>query len=120
MTGGKTTRDRWDEFVHPLSAEPRRQIIVSPMDRPDEGPASLPEVAHSPDCQVDVERLGMRLRQVHLPVLADAEYVQWTKEPFQVGRGDRFEESAAVMTVRWNGKDRLPAVPSTDCAGEPT
>lgn len=120
MTEQLTVYDRWDQFMRLLSAQPRRQIVVSLMEEPDRSLLSLPEAATTPGLPVDRERFEIRLRQIHVPMLADAEYVRWTEGPLRVGRGERFDEPAAVMDLLLEGDDRLPPALTSGCVEEST
>lgn len=113
--GGMTIYDRWDQFMAVLSAQPRRQLVASLMEAPPERPLPLPDAAITSDVPADPERYGVTLRNRHLPMLADAEYVRWTGEPFQVRRGPRFDEPAAVMRALLSPDARLPPALTSDC-----
>lgn len=119
MTDVLTIYDRWDQFMYLLSAQPRRQIIATLMDAPEQDQHPLPDAAITPDLSVDPEQFQIELRQIHLPLLADADYIQWTKEPFHVRRGPRFAEPASVMEVLLSADDRLPPALVSGCVEEP-
>lgn len=110
---GMTIYDRWDQFMAVLSAQPRRQIVASLMEASPERP--LPDAAITPDVPPDPERYRVTLRNRHLPTLADAEYVRWTGEPFQVRRGPRFDEPAAVMRALLSPDPQLPSSLTSNC-----
>lgn len=113
MTEAVSIYDRWDQFMYLLSAQPRRQIISSLMNAPEQDAQPLPDAAVTPDLSFDPEGFQIKLRQIHLPLLADADYVSWTKNPFQVRQGPRFEEPSSVMEVLLSAEDRLsPALVS--------
>ena len=88
---------RWNRVFNALAAEPRRRLVATLMDASDGGPVSLPEAATSPPVRADPERLVLELRHRHLPLLADADYVEWQSTPFTVSRGVRFAELEAVL-----------------------
>lgn len=111
--------DRWDQFMYLLSAQPRRQIIATLMNAPDHDAYSLPEAAMTPELSIDADRFQIKLRQIHLPLLADADYVQWTKDPFQVQQGPRFSEPATVMDVLLSAEERLAPALVSGCVEEP-
>lgn len=107
MTEEQTIYERWDQFMHMLSAQPRRQIITSLMDLPEDQALSLPEGAITPEIPIDRERFTMKLRQIHVPMLAKADYVRWSTSPFKVRRGTRFDEPASVMEALLSAEDTL-------------
>lgn len=107
MTDGLTIYERWDQFMYLLSAQPRRQIISTLMDAPKDAVKTLPDAAMTPERSIDPERFQIKLRQIHLPMLADAEYIEWSKGPFGVRRGRRFDIPSSVMDVLLSSGDRL-------------
>ncbi|TYT61385.1 hypothetical protein FYC77_13525 [Natrialba swarupiae] len=100
--------ERWDEVFKAVSAEPRRQIVVSVMDYPEDEPASLPEAATNPNRPADPVRLRSELRHTHLPMLSDMGFVEWESDPFVVFRGPRFEEAAAIFEAMYDSATKLP------------
>lgn len=119
MTEEMSIYDRWDQFMRLLSAQPRRQIISSLMNAPEQDAQPLPDAAMTPELSIEPERFQIKLRQIHLPLLADADYVLWTKDPFQVRRGPRFEEPASVMDVLLSADDRLSPALVSGCVEDP-
>ncbi|MFP8952255.1 hypothetical protein ACLI4Z_04660 [Natrialbaceae archaeon A-arb3/5] len=91
-----------------LSAEPRREIIISLLEVPREQWLSLPEAAVSPNQSMDPETLALELRHHHLPVLTEAEYVRWKREPFCVQRGPHFAEPAFLVDTVFESMDEIP------------
>lgn len=106
-----TTCDPWDRCLYQLSAQPRRQIVVSLLDVPDERRLPLPEAAITEPCSVDLEQFEVELRHHHLPKLANAGYVRWEEASFRVQRGPRYEEAETVMRLLLESSDRLPDAP---------
>lgn len=119
MTEAQSIYDRWDQFMYLLSAQPRRQIISTLMNAPEQEARALPDAATTPGRSTDPERFQIRLRQIHLPLLADASYVRWSGDPFEVRPGPRFEEPASVMEVLLSAEDRLAPALATGCVEEP-
>ncbi|WP_135535213.1 hypothetical protein [Halostella pelagica] len=107
--------ERWDQLYEALSAEPRRMIISSLLDEPQERRLPLPDVAESPNQPKDAEILSIQLRHHHLPLLAEAGYVRWEDEPFVVQRGPRFEEPAFIIELVTDSIDELPASLIRNC-----
>lgn len=104
----ETSRERWDRGFELLSSHPRRQIIVSLLDVSEDRSLSLPEAAFPSIASADLTRVEIELKHQHLPMLADAGYVQWDATPFRVSRGPRFEEIGAVMQVLLTSTEQLP------------
>lgn len=88
---------RWHSIFRTLAAGTRRQLIGSLLEAPSDRELSLPEAANSPDYHLDPETLRNDLIHVHLPMMEQAGFIEWTTEPFCVSRGERFEEVAAVI-----------------------
>ena len=107
--------DRWDRLYEALSAEPRRMIISSLLDVPEERRLPLPAAAESPNQPTDAETLCVQLRHHHLPLLAEAGYVRWEREPFVVQRGPRFEEPAVFIELVTDSIDELPTPLIDNC-----
>lgn len=99
---------RWDRVFDALSAEPRRQVILSLMEAEVGEAVSLPEGAVNPNVSVDEERLRHDLYHRHLPALSDAGFVDWETEPMRAYRGPDFAEAAAVFESLQVNADGLP------------
>lgn len=91
--------ERWHRIFRTLSSGTRRQIIGSLLEAPPDRKLSLPEAANHPDHRLDPETLSDNLFHNHLPMMAEGGFVEWDRSPFQVGRGPRFEEVAAVIVA---------------------
>jgi len=89
--------ERWHTVFRTLSDGTRRQIIGSLLEASPNRKLSLPEAANMPDYRLDPEMLHTNLVHNHLPIMAQAGFVKWEKEPFCVERGPRFEEVSAVI-----------------------
>lgn len=107
-SGTEYAGDRWNGIFQTLAAEPRRQIVDSLLESSAGDSLSLPEAANPPAERRDPEELRVELLHVHLPVLAEAGYVEWTREPFAVDRGPNFEEVAVVLEAVESHVDRVP------------
>ena len=94
---GKNVMGRWDQVFCVLSAEPRRQLIVSLLDCPVDQSVPLPESAINPNVPAHPGRLKNDLQHNHLPKLADFGFIEWETEPLVAYRGPRFEEVAVVF-----------------------
>ncbi|MFC3478274.1 hypothetical protein [Halobacterium litoreum] len=100
--------ERWDRLYDALAAEPRREVLRSLTNVPEERRLPLPDAATSPNQSIDTETLRIDLRHHHLPKLADVGYVRWESEPFCVQRGPRFEEPAFVVNTLLDAVDEIP------------
>ncbi|AXR77066.1 hypothetical protein [Natrarchaeobaculum sulfurireducens] len=94
---GTDVIERWDRVFEAVAAEPRRQLIVSLLDREPDQSVRLPESAVNPNVPIAPERLERELKHCHLPLLADGGYIEWESDPFVASRGSRFEEVAVVF-----------------------
>lgn len=88
---------RWNRVFDALSAEPRRQLIVSLLDRSADESISLPEAAVNPNAPPDPEELRRDLYHRHLPMLEEGQFVEWETDPLTAVRGSRFDEVAVVL-----------------------
>lgn len=98
MSGSSTVTaaDCWDRVLQGLSAQPRRQLVVSLLDADEDLWLALPEAAMLSG-QQGQEVTDIELWHRHLPVLSEEGYVKWRKQPFSVRRGANFEEIGSVM-----------------------
>ncbi|USZ70349.1 hypothetical protein [Natronosalvus halobius] len=102
------TMRKWNDVFEALSAEPRRQLIVSLLDAPRDEAVPLPERAINPDAPADPNVLRKELFHRHLPLLDDLGFVEWESDPFVASRGPRFEEVAAVFEALHSHAAELP------------
>lgn len=89
--------EKWNQLYEALSAQPRRMIIFSLLQNPDERWLPLPDAAHSSIRPMESRDSRLRLRHHHLPKLAEPGYIRWERDPFRVERGPHFEEPAFVV-----------------------
>ena len=113
MTGTSTLDkremiERWDTVFRSLAAEPRRQLVVSLMEAPQDRELSLPEAANPPSLLMEPATLYSELIHVHLPVLEDAGLIEWEREPLCAKRGPQFEEAATVIEAIQQNASTLP------------
>lgn len=105
---GEQVIEKWNTVFKALSSEPRRQLIVSLLDaRPDE-PVPLPESAIMSNVPPDPDVLRQELHHVHLPMLADMEFITWKTDPLVASRGPRFDEVAVVFEALHSEASRIP------------
>ncbi|GAB7017888.1 hypothetical protein [Halostagnicola bangensis] len=88
-----------DRVFTALSAEPRRQVLISLLNASPEEFVELPGAATSPALDCELRELRSRLIHRHLPVLEDYEFVRWEMDPFLVRRGPKFEQVGDVIAV---------------------
>lgn len=105
---GKRVIRRWDEVFRAVSAEPRRQIIVSLLDSSPEESVPLPESAVNPNVPVDPATLRQELHHCHLPMLSEMEFVTWQQDPLVAARGERFDEVGVVFEALQSNADAIP------------
>ncbi|MFC7214095.1 hypothetical protein ACFQO4_08385 [Saliphagus sp. GCM10025334] len=108
LENGTDTMRKWNDVFEALSAEPRRQLVVSLMDAPRDEAVSLPEHAINPDAPADPDVLRTELFHRHLPLLDGLGFVEWESDPFVASRGPRFEEVAAVFEALHSHATELP------------
>ncbi len=105
---GERVIDRWDDVFEALSAEPRRQLVVSLLDAAPSESVPLPESAVNPNVPPDPEELRRELRHRHLPKLSDLGFVAWEQDPLVASRGPRFDEAAVVFEALQSNAIELP------------
>lgn len=84
---GKQVSKNWDTVFKALSAEPRRQLIVSLLDTAPDQSVPLPESAAMPNLPLDAEELRAELYHIHLPMLAENDFIMWETDPLVASRG---------------------------------
>jgi len=99
---------RWDAVFKAASAEPRRQLVISLLDREPDASVTLPEYAMSPDMPADPDRLRRELVHCHLPLLADDGFVEWQRDPFVASRGPNFDELGCVFESLHTNATAIP------------
>jgi len=77
VENAKAVIDRWNTVFTALSAEPRRQLVVSLSNAPPGETVALPESARNPNVPIVLAEFRLRLRHVHLPLLADCGFIEW-------------------------------------------
>lgn len=100
--------ERWDTIFRALTAEPRRQLVVSLLEAPPGRELSLPEAANPPYLLRDPESLYSELIHSHLPLLENAGLIEWQREPLCAKRGPQFEEAATVIEAIQQNASTLP------------
>jgi len=105
---GSDLVERWDRVFRCVSAEPRRQIIVSLLDAAPGEVLSLPDAAINPNLSVDIDSLRVELYHQHLPLLAENGFVEWDSNPLTVTHGPRFEEVGALFEALHSSAENLP------------
>ncbi|MFC4247326.1 hypothetical protein ACFOZ7_09995 [Natribaculum luteum] len=105
---GKRVIRRWNRAFSAVSTEPRRQLIVALLDAPADDTVLLPGSAMNPNDPRDLETLRRELRHTHLPMLADAGFVEWDTDPLVASRGPRFDEVAVIFEALHENATSLP------------
>lgn len=97
-----------DKILRALSAEPRRQLIDSLMDRLGNEPVTLPDAAIGTNMEpTNTKEFEMRLYHNHLPRLAEAGIISWDEKENQrtATRGDQFDKAATILEELQAGFD---------------
>jgi hypothetical protein len=94
---GERVTENWDAVFQAVTAEPRRQLIVSLLDAGPGRSVSLPESAINPNVPSDPENLRLELYHIHLPKLAEMKFITWETDPFVASRGPKFDQVAVVF-----------------------
>ncbi|WP_312911176.1 hypothetical protein [Natronosalvus caseinilyticus] len=89
--------ERWNRVFEALSASSRRRLVASLLEVGPTESVALPEAAQRHEDGDDQRAVTIRLHHRDLPLLADGNYVDWSREPFCASRGDNFDELAAVL-----------------------
>ncbi|USZ71152.1 hypothetical protein [Natronosalvus halobius] len=89
--------ERWNRVFEVLSAESRRRLVASLLEAGPTESVALPEAAQCHGDVDDQRAVTIRLHHRDLPLLADGNYVDWSREPFCASRGNNFDELAAVI-----------------------
>lgn len=105
---GERVIENWNDVFTALSAEPRRQLIVSLSDASPDQSVPLPESAVMPNVPPDPDVLRRELHHVHLPMLADMGFITWETEPLVASRGPRFDEVAVVFDALHETATSIP------------
>jgi len=105
---GQALIDSWNGAFRALSAEPRRQIVMSLLETPKGRELGLPEAANPPFMLLDPEELRIDLVHEHLPMLAARSYVEWERDPLRVRRGESFEEVSSILRSLMDCADSIP------------
>ncbi|OVE82808.1 hypothetical protein [Natronolimnobius baerhuensis] len=105
---GEQVIEKWDTVFNALSSEPRRQLIVSLLDAGPNQSVPLPESAIMPNVPPNPKELRQELYHVHLPMLADMEFITWESEPLVASCGPRFDEVAVVIEALHAEASRIP------------
>ena len=114
---GKPAADNWDRVFDALSAEPRRQIVVSLRDAAPDDALELPDAAVTARTPADRDRFATSLYHRHLPALATPEYVEWDRDRGLVRRGPNFDHVAAVFRAVYADASALPPALVDGCRG---
>ncbi|MFP9190419.1 hypothetical protein [Natronosalvus vescus] len=108
IENGHRTIEGWDRVFSAITAEPRRQLVVSLLDAPADQSVPLPESAINPNVPGDPDEIRQELYHRHLPMLADKGFIEWENDPFVASRGPKFEEVAIVFEALYSVADDIP------------
>ncbi|SEV99133.1 hypothetical protein [Natrinema salifodinae] len=99
---------RWNDVFRAISAEPRRQLLLSLLDSSPDESVPLPESAVNPNAPAAPETLRRALFHNHLPTLAELEFIDWDRDPLVATRGPRFDEVAVVFDALHSHATEIP------------
>jgi len=105
---GRRVIEAWDRVFDALSAEPRRQIVVSLLDSQSGRSIPLPESASNPNVPIDPNELRNELHHNHLPKLSEMGFVEWETDPLTASRGPKFDQAAVVFEALQTSSDQIP------------
>lgn len=97
----------FDDMVDALADIQRRKLLVALLEHNPQDDS--PVVIADPDGEADaVERL-ISMQHVHLPKLAEYEFIEWNEETHEVMKGARFDEIRPLLELLDDHEDELPA-----------
>lgn len=108
MENGRRVIERWDRVFKAVSAEPRRQLLVSLMNVGPTDTVMLPESAMNPNVPTDPDALRTELHHIHLPKLAEENFIEWEADPLRASHGQRFEEVVVVFDALHSAASEIP------------
>lgn len=100
---GERAAERWNDVFDALASEPRRQLLASLLAAEPGEAVDLPDAATAPDAPADTEKMRVELYHHHLPMLADAGFVDWETDPLVAARGPDFPAVAVVLEALESG-----------------
>lgn len=97
----------WTRLFDALSASQRRRLLINLLDHnpQDESP---PAVDAGRRGNVGEESRQLEMVHIHLPKLADQDFIEWDRENQEVLKGERFEEIRPVLELLHRHRDELP------------
>lgn len=100
--------ERWDRVFRLLADPSRRELVLNLLDAAPDQWLPLPGAARSSHTSTPPQRFSLALRHQHLPALAEGDHVRWREDPFEVRRGENFEEVGVPLGVICDFPERLP------------
>ncbi len=94
-----------DDAFHALAHSDRRHILLELKEREPTEPIEIDEL-HRPNGAP--ERARIKLHHIHLPVLAEAGYIDWDPSTTTVRIGNAFEEIEPLIALVADHRSRLP------------
>jgi len=98
--------DHWETMFQCLGARPRRRILIELYAQEPEDTIQVP---------ADIECTDQKktaLRQAcfhnHLPKLAEAGYISWEEETYEVRRGPQFAKIQSLLKLIQSHREDLP------------
>ncbi|NGM68569.1 helix-turn-helix transcriptional regulator [Natronolimnobius sp. AArcel1] len=97
-----------NELFEILSHPTRRRILSTLATRNPRDEDEFQTETSSSDADDDLEQFLLQLTHLHLPKLADAEFINWDRETNTVTRGPRFKEIQPLIKLMQENQDELP------------
>ena len=114
---GERAADDLNEVFEALAAAPRRRLLASLLEADPGEEVHLPAAATTSETSVDPEKLRVELYHHHLPMLAEAGFVDWESDPLVAARGPDFPAVAAVLEALESEAVVRPDSPGVDRGG---
>lgn len=105
---GNQVSKHWNAVFDALRSEPRRTLLIALADESPDQPVHLPEGAIRSAVSRDPAQMQVELEHVHLPLLADKDFIEWEREPFVAVRGENFTHVEVVLASIFSQAHMLP------------
>lgn len=96
----------FDDMLDMLRHIQRRKLLVALMDHNPQD--DTPVVVDSNDDTDSLERL-VQMQHIHLPKLAEYEFIEWDRDTHEVSKGRNFEQIRPLLELLDNHQDELPS-----------
>lgn len=93
-----------DNALDALGDVQRRRLLIALLDHNPQDDSPVVVAGGDEDA---VERL-ISMEHVHLPKLADYDYIEWDREAHEVSKGENFDEIRPLLELFADHKEELP------------